>query len=64
MKTLINDNNGYKTYVKTQKVLKPEGYIQIEFTTVWENAKYPEGEQTKYRIVLSPDDIEKLKKSL
>jgi len=64
MKTLINDNKGYKTFVKTSEVLKPEGHIELEFLTVWDNSKYPEGEQTKYRIVLNPEELDRLKETL
>ena len=64
MKILINDNDGFKTFLEKTELSKPEGYTQIEFLTVWDGAKYPKGEQTKYKIVLSGEELTKLKKFL
>jgi hypothetical protein len=64
MDTLINNNKGFKTFVKINDVFKPEGYSEVEFFTVYESAKYPEGKQTKYRVVLSAEERQKLKDCL
>jgi len=66
MNTLINNNDGFKTFVKINDVFKPEGYSEVEFFTVYDNAKYPEveGKQSKYRVVLSAEDRQRLKDCL
>lgn len=61
MRTLISNNNGYKTYVEKNDYLRSNGNKQIRFLTVWEDAKDPTGEQVKFEMFLTPEQQKKLK---
>ena len=61
MKTVISENDGYKTIVEMRQVSNPAGHTHLRFLTQWDHAKVPKEEQVKFEIILSPNQIKNLK---
>ncbi len=63
-KMLISDNAGYKLYCETRKLDIPTNSAYVRIYTMYDWAKDPEAIQSKLELVLSLDELEKLKQSL
>ena len=61
MRSVINDNDGFKTIVEVKEVEHPPGYMLLQFSTEWEGARRDGSEQVKYRLLLSKSQIKNLK---
>ena len=61
MKTIISETDGFKTIVEINKVTRPEGYVELKFSTEWDGARRDGSEQVQYRVVLSPLELKNLK---
>lgn len=64
MKTLISDDNGYKTYLEIRPCINPAELVEMRILTQWDNAKDPDAFQVKVSLILTPDARQKLKESL
>jgi len=58
MKTLINDNDGFRTYVYLNDAAHPPGFKHLKITTQWLNAKNSQDEQKKYEILLEQQSMQ------
>ena len=63
-KMLISDNAGYKLFCETRKLDIPANSAYVRIYTKYEWAKDPEATQNKLELVLSLDELEKLRQSL
>jgi hypothetical protein len=61
MKTVISETDGFKTIVEINKVTNPKSYVELKFSTEWDNARRDGSEQVQYRVVLSPLQVKNLK---
>jgi hypothetical protein len=61
---LISDTAGYKLYCETRKLDIPADSAYVRIYTKYEWAKDPEATQNKLELVLSLDELEKLRQSL
>ncbi len=61
MKTVINDNDGFRTILEIRDVTKPAGHKQIRFLTEWDHARRDGSAQTQFELVLSPAQVANLK---
>jgi hypothetical protein len=61
MKTTISETDGFKTIVEVSKVTSPKGYVELKFSTEWDNARRDGSEQVQYRLLPSPLQIKNLK---
>lgn len=61
---LISDNAGYKLYCETRKLDIPADSVYVRIYTKYEWAKDPESTHNKLELVLSLDELEKLRQSL
>ena len=61
MKTEILDVNGYKVFVETNVCANA---THIKFISTFSGAKEPDGEYTKFEIVLDQESLDKLKKAI
>ncbi len=64
MKALISDNGDYRVFAEVNEYLRSNGDVQLSFHTQWVRAKNPDEEHTKFRMILSPAEIDNLKKLL
>lgn len=64
MKTQISDSGDYKVFVEVNEYLRSNGNVHVKFLTKWEKAKNPEEEQTKFQMILSPQELENLRSLL
>lgn len=61
MKTIINDNDGFRTIVEIRDIVKPAGHKQIRFLTEWDGARRDGSAQVQFELVLSPSQVANLK---
>lgn len=61
MKTVINDNDGFRTIIEIRNVTRPHGYKQIRFLTEWDGARRDGSEQVQFEMTLSPTQLANLK---
>jgi hypothetical protein len=61
MKTVINNNDGFRTILEIKDVQRPTGYKQIRFLTEWDGARRDGSAQTQFELVLSPTQLANLK---
>jgi hypothetical protein len=61
MKTIISENDGFKTLVEIKSVIHPAGYSELKFSTEWDGARRDGSEQIQYRLLLSPLQLKNLK---
>ena len=69
MKKLITEikdvsGNDYQLYAELIECDIPEGHKMLSFSSVWTGAKNPKLEQNKFRMVLSPKNLNNLKELL
>ena len=63
-KMLISDTAGYKLFCETRKLDIPTDSAYVRIYTKYDWAKDPEATQNKLELVLSLDELEKLRQSL
>lgn len=61
MKTVISENDGFKTMMEVVPCNKPVGHVVLRFSTVWEKARSSVHEQTQYELFLSEQQLKNLK---
>lgn len=61
---LISDTAGYKLYCETRKLDVPSNSAYVRIYTTYDWAKDPLATQNKLELVLSLDEVEKLRQSL
>lgn len=64
MKKLVLQNGGYKVFAEVNEYLRSNGNVELKFTTQYDDAKNPEALQTRFRLILSPDQRKTLKELL
>ena len=62
----VDEESGdvYRLFVKIIDQLRPEGYKEVEFFSLWTGAKDPEMPYCKCRLTMSPEGLENLIKAL
>lgn len=63
MKIQLHAVDGHHTFVELKPMDRPEGYHCLEFTTVFERSRQPH-ERQAYRLLMSPECLEKFKQVL
>ena len=61
MKTILVDNDGFKTKVELREILSPSGSVQLRFLTEWNEAKRDVGDHVQYEVVLTANQLKNLK---
>jgi hypothetical protein len=61
MKTILVDNDGFKTKVELREILSPVGSVQLRFLTEWDEAKRDVGDHVQYEVVLTANQLKNLK---
>lgn len=61
MKTVISNNDGFKTILEIRDVARPAGHKQIRFLTEWDGARRDGSAQTQFELVLSAAQVANLK---
>jgi hypothetical protein len=61
MKKLISDVGGMKTFVEIRKLDNPTNMRYVRVSTLYDAAKDPNGERTKFDMCLDNDEFETLK---
>ena len=61
MKTILVDNDGFKTKVELREILSPSGSVQLRFLTEWDEAKRDVGDHVQYEVVLTATQLKNLK---
>lgn len=60
-KKLISDAGGMKTYVEIRDVDTPAGLKFLRVSTVYDNAKHPAEERTRFDMCLDQESFQMLK---
>lgn len=61
MKTLLSENGGYRVYVELNDFVRSNGSTELKFISTYDSSKNPEYEQTKFAIILTPEQRRILK---
>jgi len=61
MKNLVIDNGTYKVFAEVNEYLRSNGNVELKFSSLWEDAKNSDEFQTKFRLILTPDQRKILK---
>jgi hypothetical protein len=61
MKTVISNNEGFRTIVEVNQVARPAGHVQVKFSTEWEHARRDGTEQVQYSLILSEAQLKNLR---
>jgi hypothetical protein len=61
---LISDNAGYKLFCETRPLEIVSGTFHVRIFSTYDWAKNPDSEQNKIEMILSLDELEKLRQSL
>jgi hypothetical protein len=61
MKTVISNNEGFRTIVEVNPVAKPVGHVQVKFSTEWDHARRDGTEQVQYSLILSAAQLKNLR---
>ncbi len=61
MKTILVNNDGFKTKVELREILSPNGSVQLRFLTEWDEAKRDVGDHVQYEVVLTAAQLKNLK---
>lgn len=61
MKTVISDNDGFRTIVEIRDISRPQGYKQVRFLTEWDHTRRDGSAQVQFELTLSPTQLANLK---
>jgi hypothetical protein len=61
MKTVISENEGFRTIVEIINIARPAGHVQLKFSTEWDHARRDGTEQVQYSVTLSRAQLKNLK---
>jgi hypothetical protein len=61
MKTVISDNEGFRTIVEIHKIANPANHVQVKFSTEWDHARRDGTEQVQYSLILSEEQLKNLR---
>lgn len=61
MKTVIQENEAYKLFAEIRPCINPDNLVELRFMSKYEGAKNPEELQTKFTLVLTPEERQRLK---
>ena len=61
MKTVIQENEAYKLFAEIRPCINPDNLVELRFMSKYEGAKNPEELQTKFSLVLTPEERQRLK---
>jgi len=61
MKKLVVENDGFRLFAELNDYLRSNGNLELKFSTQWLDAKNPEEFQTKFRLILTPEQRKILK---
>jgi hypothetical protein len=61
MKTVISNNEGYKYLVEIREVEYPKGHTHLTFLAECDNVRQNGGEQKKFEIFLTEQQLANLK---
>jgi len=61
MKTVIQENEAYKLFAEIRPCINPDHLVELRFMSKYEGAKNPDELQTKFTLVLTPEERKRLK---
>lgn len=61
MKTMLQENGGYKLFAETRVLDVSQGLIQLTFSSSYDGAKNPHAERKIYEFFLNKESVDKLK---
>lgn len=61
MKTVIQENEAYKMFAEIRPCINPDNLVELRFMSKYEGAKNPDELQTRFTIVLTPEERQRLK---
>lgn len=61
MKTVIQDNEAYKMFAEIRPCINPHNLVELRFMSKYEGAKNPDELQTRFALVLTPEERKRLK---
>ena len=61
MKTVIQENEAYKMFAEIRPCINPDNLVELRFMSKYEGAKNPDELQTKFTLVLTPEERQRLK---
>ena len=61
MKTVIQENEAYKMFAEIRPCINPDNLVELRFMSKYEGAKNPDELQTRFTLVLTPEERQRLK---
>lgn len=61
MKTVVQENEAYKLFAEIRPCINPDNLVELRFMSKYEGAKNPNELQTKFTLVLTPEERKRLK---